>query len=588
MLDISTQLLQRLQPAFDSIEVSSDPVLRLSERADYQVNGVLALAKRLRKNPFELAGEIVAGADLDGVCEKVDVSGPGFINLTLSTQFIASQLFEMMHDERLGVTTVSSENSVEATGEPIRVVVDYSGPNVAKEMHVGHLRTTVIGDALCRILSFVGYSVVRENHIGDWGTPFGMLIEHLVDMGEEKGAHELSVGDLDGFYRAARVCFDADEEFAERSRRRVVLLQRGDPETVRLWQLLVAESVRYFDDVYAKLGVLLVDDDIVGESYYNSKLDDVVSILGDKGLIVEDNGALCVFPEGFYNRSGDPLPLIIRKSDGGYGYAATDLAAIWDRAERLRARRILYVVGSAQSQHLQMCFAVAKLVGWLNDSVEAVHVSFGNILGSDNKVFKTRSGERIKLVDLLDEAIERGAIAIAKRSNPIPDETTSLGNRDTARIVGIGAVKYADLSTERTRDYVFDWERMLGFEGNTAAYLQYAHARICSIFRRSGLESYDPTSVKVLDQSVIHERSLALKLLGYGEAINSTLESYSPSKLCAYLFELSSTFTDFFEHCKVLVDDPAVRDKRLALCGLTRSVLAHGLDLLGLEAPSQM
>ncbi|MGH9029949.1 MAG: arginine--tRNA ligase, partial [Acidimicrobiales bacterium] len=353
-MDARTVLSELLQRAFDSVDPGSDPVLRPSDRTDYQANGALALAKRLGRKPAEVASEIVAGADLGEICESVEVSGPGFINLTLSRSFIAGQVAEMSADERLGVP---------GSAHPEIVVVDYSAPNVAKEMHVEHLRSTIIGDALCRILEFAGHRVVRENHVGDWGTPFGMLIEHLVDVGEEEAVHELSVGDLDTFYRQARVSFDSDEAFRERSRRRVVLLQAGDAETARLWHILVERSVAYFDEVYAKLGVLLTDDDIAGESFYNDMLAGVVSDLDEAGLLTESDGALCVFPPGFTNRNGEPLPLIVQKSDEGFGYAATDLAAIRDRVARIGARRILYVVGSEQAQHLEMCFATARLAG---------------------------------------------------------------------------------------------------------------------------------------------------------------------------------------------------------------------------------
>jgi arginyl-tRNA synthetase len=397
MVDTKTALEIRLQSAFDAVEAGADPVLRPSDHADFQANGALALAKRLGRNPREVAEDIVGAASLDGLCEKVEVSGPGFINLTLSASFIASQVAALAADARLGVATVATQT----------VVVDYSGPNVAKEMHVGHLRGTVLGDALCRMLMFVGHDVRRENHVGDWGTPFGMLIEHLIEVGEEKAVKELSVGDLDTFYREARASFDADETVGDRSRRRVVFLQSGDPETLRLWKILVAESVHYFDEVYSKLGVLLTDDDIVAESFYNPMLPGVVADLDALGLLVDSVGARCVFPPGFTNRHGDPLPLIVQKSDGGFGYAATDLAAIRDRVTRVGATQILYVVGAPQAQHLDMCFATAAMAGWLHDGVRAEHVSFGMVLGADRKMFRTRSGERVQLVDLIDEAVER-------------------------------------------------------------------------------------------------------------------------------------------------------------------------------------
>jgi len=573
MVDTKTALEIRLQSAFDAVEPGADPVLRPSDHADFQANGALALAKRLGRHPRELAEQIVGAASLDDLCEKIEVSGPGFINLTLLGSFVAAQLSTLAADSRLGVGAARTEN----------VVVDYSGPNVAKEMHVGHLRGTVIGDALRRMLAFVGHDVRRENHIGDWGTPFGMLIEHLVDLGEEKAVKELSVGDLDTFYRQARASFDADDTFRERSRQRVVLLQSGDDETLRLWRVLVAESVRYFDEVYAKLGVLLTDDDIVGESFYNPMLAEVVADLDALGLLVESDGARCVFPPGFTNRNGDPLPLIVQKSDGGFGYAATDLAAIRDRVVRLGATRILYVVGSPQAQHLEMCFATATMAGWLPDGVQAAHVSFGNVLDADRKMFKTRSGDRVRLVDLLDEAVERAGASVAEK-NPDLDGATRAA---VAQMLGVGAIKYADLSTDRTRDYLFDWERMLAFEGNTAPYLQYAHARIRSIFRRGNVGVPGPHVALLLTER--SERALAMSLLGFADALSSTLAAWSPSRLCTYLFDLATTFTGFYENCPVLkAPTDAQRQSRLALSDLTARVLAQGLGLLGITAPDQM
>jgi len=572
-------LAERLQRAFDTLEPGAEPVLRPSSRpgVDFQANGALALAKRTGSRPAEVAAQVAAAADLGGVCSVVEVAPQGFINLTVDDGFLAGQVQALGADTRLGVERVPAGQTV---------VVDYSSPNVAKEMHAGILRTTIIGDALCRMLTFAGHSVVRENHVGDWGTPFGMLIEHLIDIGEEAGAQELSVGDLDGFYKQARIAFDASPEFQDRSRRRVVLLQSGDPETLRLWRILVDESVAYFDEVYAKLGVLLTRDDVVGESFYDDLLPVVVDELDAAGLLVDSDGARCVFPEGYTNREGQPLPLIIQKSDGGYGYAASDLAALRDRFGRLGADLALYVVGSPQAQHLAMCFAVAAKAGWIPSPDAAVHVAFGSVLGADRKMFRSRGGESVKLVDLLDEAVGRAAAVVADK-NP----TLSADERDVvARMVGIGAVKYADLSTDRVRDYVFDWDRMLAFEGNTAPYLQYAHVRCLSIFRRGEVEPgpYRSGAVPVVLASPA-ERELALTLLGFREALESALDSWSPHKLCSYLFDVAGVFTTFFESCPVLkAPDPAVRDSRLALCGITASVLACGLEVLGIETPDRM
>jgi arginyl-tRNA synthetase len=455
---------------------------------------------------------------------------------------------------------------------------------VAKEMHVGHLRTTVIGDALARVLAFQGNTVLRENHIGDWGTPFGMLIEHLLDVDGAANAESFSVRDLNEFYAAARVQFDSDPEFAERSRRRVVLLQSGDPETMRLWHIFVTESMRHAREVYTMLGVLLREEDAVGESFYNPLLPVVVDELTEKGLLVEDHGALCVFPDGFSNRQGDPLPLIVRKSDGGYGYQATDLAAVRDRTGRLGAERLLYVVGAEQSLHLRMVFAVSALAGYLHDVSDASHVAFGLVLGTDGKKLASRGGGSERLVDLLAEGVERAANALKDRDreNDLSPEQQAA----VARALGIGAIKYADLSTEPMRDYVFDWDRMLAFEGNTGPYLQYAHARIRSIFRRAEVDPPPAGTTPRLDEAP--ERALALHLLRFGEAVEATADNLNPSKLCMYLFDLATVFTTFYEACRVLVADEDVRTSRLALCDLTARVLEQGLSLLGMEAPAQM
>jgi arginyl-tRNA synthetase len=572
-------LADRLQEAFDSVERGADPVLRPSSRpgADFQSNGAIPLAKRLGMAPGDVAQRVVEAVRLGGVCSAVEAAPQGFVNLTLDAAFISSMLQAQAADARRGVGTAAKSRTV---------VVDYSAPNVAKEMHVGHLRTTVIGDALCRLLGFAGDRVLRENHIGDWGTNFGMLIEHLLDVGEQEAAHELSVGDLDTFYRQARAAFDANEEFRERSRRRVVALQSGDTETMRLWLLLVDESLVYFDKVYARLGVLLTREDIVGESFYNPMLSGVVEDLAAAGLLTESEGALCAFPPGYTNREGEPLPLIVRKSDGGFGYAATDLAAVKDRFGRLGADLALYVVGAPQAQHLSMVFDVALSAGWSRAREQTVHVSFGSMLGADRKMFKTRSGETVKLVDLLDEAVDRAAAAVAEK-NPDLDIADRAA---VAHSVGIGAVKYADLSTDRIRDYVFDWDRMLSFDGNTAPYLQYARVRCLSIFRRGEIDP-EPylAGLVAVSPSEPSERALAMALLGFPAAIEATLDTWSPHKLCAYLFDLAGVYTTFFETCPVLrAEEREVRDSRLVLCGLTASVLGTGLGLLGIEAPDRM
>ncbi len=565
-------LLERLQAAFERIAPGSDPVLRHSDRGDYQANGVMGVAKELGRPPREIAQELVRGLQIDDIAE-VEIAGPGFLNLTLTTTFLETQLRHLLKDPRMGVAS---------TAHPKKVVIDYSAPNVAKEMHVGHLRSTVIGDALARMYRFAGHQVIARNHVGDWGTNFGMLIEHLIDLGEHAAMASLSIGDLDSFYRAARAKFDADDAFKERSRNRVVSLQAGDPETRRLWAILVNESVAYFAEVYAKLDVTLAPEDIVGESYYNDMLGDVVRDLDQAGLLVESGGALCVFPPGFTNRDGEPMPVMVQKSDEGYGYATTDLAAVRDRVRALGADEILYVVGAPQGQHLEMIYAVARMAGWLPDSVRVEHVAFGNVLGPDRKMFKSRSGETVKLVGLLDEAIERADVALAARQSDLSLEE----RQHLATQIARAAVKYADLSTERQRDYIFDLERMIAFEGDTGPYLQYAHARLRSIFRRLGA-LWEPGDVSFTLAST-PERHLALGVLAFPEAFASSLAGLQPHRLCVYLFDLAQRFTSFYEACPVLSVEPPLRDERLALCEVTARTLSLGLSLLGIEAPDRM
>jgi arginyl-tRNA synthetase len=573
MPDVARVLRDKLQEAFDTVVPGADPTLRPSERADFQANGALALAKQVGRPPRDIAEDVAAALSLGHVCAVVEVSGPGFINLTLSDSFVADELQNLSADARLGV---------EPSAHPQTVVIDYSAPNLAKEMHVGHLRSTLIGDSLARILGFLGHTVLRENHIGDWGTPFAMLIEHLLDVDGAEHAESFSVRDLNDFYAAARRQFDSDPDFVERSRRRVVLLQNGDEETLALWRIFVAESMRHAQEVYSLLGVLLTPEDTVGESYYNPLLPVVVDELTEKGLLVEDDGALCVFPPGFENRNGEALPLIVRKSDGGYGYPATDLAAVRDRTGRLEATKLVYVVGAEQSLHLRLVFAVAAMAGYLRDADEAEHVGFGLVLGTDGKKLASRSGNSERLIDLLNEGVERAAAAMKDRASDLSVEEQAA----VAHALGVGAVKYADLSTERMRDYVFDWDRMLAFEGNTGPYLQYANARIRSIFRRAGVTPPEPGTPVTLGEP--QERALALQLLRFGEAAQAAADASSPSKLCSYLFDLATSFTTFYEACRVLVDDEATRTSRLALCDVTARVLERGLSLLGMEAPEQM
>ena len=579
MADPVGLVAQRIAVAFAKVggqkAAGIDTAVRQSDRADAQVNGSLALAKAMGATPRDIAVKVLEVAELQDICSATEVAGPGFINLIFANEFLARELVVASGSDKLGVASAPTSR---------RVVIDYSAPNVAKEMHVGHLRSTVIGDALVRMLVYVGNTVVRENHVGDWGTPFGMLIEHLIDSGEANAAKELSIGDLDSFYRGARKKFDESEEFQKRARNRVVALQGGDAETLRLWKLLVAESTRYFQTIYETLGVLLQDSDVMGESAYNSLLPQVVERLGKLKMLTTSDGADVVFPDGFTNRENQPLPLIIRKTDGGYNYATSDLACVIDRVERLDASLLLYVVGAPQAQHLQMVSAVAKQAGWLQAPREMVHVAFGNVLGADRKMLKTRSGDTIKLDALLTEAVERAAAAVAQKNPELSADKQS----EIARIVGIGAVKYADLSTDRIKDYTFDWDRMLSFDGNTSPYLQYAHARICSIFRRANIERQSVRNVMPLIEHTA-ERELAMRVLQFDSAFWDTLDKYSPHRLCTYLYDLASSFSSFYEQCSVLkADTDDQRNSRLMLCDLTARVMQAGLGVLGIEAPEQM
>lgn len=576
MADPLELLSRRLADAFAALAGSPvDPVVRPSEHADAQVNGALSVAKALGRSPRDVANDVLGRVgDVSDICESVEIAGPGFMNVVFAADFLADQLHVALADVRLGVQVPTRRETV---------VIDYSAPNVAKEMHVGHLRSTVIGDALVRMHEFVGNRVIRENHIGDWGTPFGMLIEHLLDLGEARAAEEFSVGDLDGFYKEARKKFEADGSFKERSRLRVVALQAGDEETLRMWRVLVAESTKYFNRVYRQLDVLLTDDDLMGESAYNELLPKVVERLREGGLLQQSDGADVMFLDGFTNRDNEPLPLIIRKGDGGYNYATTDLACVIDRVERLSANRMWYVVGAPQAQHLQMVETATRAAGWLPSTVEMRHVAFGNVLGSDKKMLKSRSGDSVKLSALLDEAVERATAAVREKN---PDLDTA-SQDSIARMVGIGAVKYADLSTDRVKDYIFDWDRMLSFDGNTAPYLQYAHARICSIFRRAGIER-SSVDASLLALSAKEERALALVVLQFDSAVRDTIDKASPHRLCTYLYEVATAFTAFYENCPVLKSEEPVRTSRLVLCDATARVLSTGLGLLGIDAPEAM
>ena len=589
----------------------ADPVVRPSQFADIQINAAMALAKKAGLPPRDAAAKIVDALNLDGICSGIEISGPGFINLSFDGTWIE----ELLNAE--SVQAASKATAVTPAATPQRVVVDYSSPNVAKEMHVGHLRTTVVGDSLVKVLEALGDTVIRQNHIGDWGTPFGMLIEHWLEIGEDSPDAALLVEDPSAFYQAARSKFDAsatDEDgFATRARLRVVALQGGDAETFAVWQRLVAQSKRYFNAIYSTLGISLTDDHIAGESSYDAHLAQLCQELEERGLARISDGALCTFPAGFTGRDGQPLPLIIRKSDGGYGYGTTDLATIRYRVRDLAANRILYVVGAPQNVHLRMVMATARDAGWLPDPVEAVHVQIGNVLGEDGKILKSRSGAPVKLMALLEEAVDRARAVIDASRPELSEEERAV----TARQVGIGAVKYADLSTGHDTEYVFDFDRMLALSGNTGPYVQYAAARIRSILRKAGVleqvtggpDGGTPagdgtqatgtqatgiaaagaggpaTAIAVVEPA---ERALALHLLEFDTTLNKVRDALEPHRLCGYLFELAQLFTTFYDQCPVLKAEESVRDSRLSLCALVLRRLSGGLELLGIETPENM
>ncbi len=553
-----------------------DSTVRRSEHADWQANGVLGLAKQLKINPRQLAEQVVAALPNDELLARAEVSGPGFINLYVKDSAITRQMAERAAAPRLGLPTKAGRGVT---------VIDYSQPNIAKEMHVGHLRSTIIGDAIVRLLEFGGEQVIRANHIGDWGTQFGMLIQYLQEepglANRDADETEPSMSHLNRLYRDSRTRFDSDTEFADRARRRVVALQAGDPVTLAAWGDIVAESKRYFEAVYDKLDVLLTDADAVGESFYNPFLADVCADLERSGVAVRSEGALCVFFDEIKGADGEPTPLIIQKSDGGYGYATTDLAAIRYRVGQLAATQLLYVVDARQALHFRMVFETARRAGWLPQGVNIQHLPFGTVLGKDGKPFKTRSGDTVRLMDLLDEAVNRAAVVVHERNPELAVSEVS----ERARQVGIGAVKYADLSTSRTRDYIFDLDRMVSLTGDTGVYLQYAHARIQSILRRA-----DVTPAAHLELSLEPaERALAMMLDEFPDAVSAATATFEPHRLCQHLIDLASAYSTFYDQCPVLKSpDRRTVENRLLLCRLTAETLRTGMRLLGIASPDQL
>ncbi|MGW2297259.1 arginine--tRNA ligase [Streptomyces violaceorubidus] len=558
----------------------ADPLLRRSDRADYQANGILALAKKAKANPRELAGEVVAHITTgDELIKDVEVSGPGFLNITVADRAITANLAARLADgERLGVPLKQNAGTT---------VIDYAQPNVAKEMHVGHLRSAVIGDALRGMLDFTGEKTIGRHHIGDWGTQFGMLIQYLVEHpGELAPADDVdgeqAMSNLNRVYKASRAVFDADDAFKERARKRVVALQSGDKETLELWQQFVDESKVYFYSVFEKLDMEIRDEEIVGESAYNDGMPETVRLLEEMGVAERSEGALVVFFDEIRGKDDQPVPLIVQKADGGFGYPASDLTAVRNRVQDLHATTLLYVVDVRQSLHFRMVFETARRAGWLGDEVTAHNMAYGTVLGADGKPFKTRAGETVRLEDLLDEAVQRAAEVVREKARDLTEDEI----QERAAQVGIGAVKYADLSTSPNRDYKFDLDQMVSLNGDTSVYLQYAYARIQSILRKAG--EVRPAAHPELE---LHEaeRALGLHLDAFGDTVFEAAAEYAPHKLAAYLYQLASLYTAFYDKCPVLkAETPAQVENRLFLCDLTARTLHRGMALLGIRTPERL
>ncbi|WP_273874455.1 arginine--tRNA ligase [Serratia marcescens] len=541
---------------------------------DYQANGVMSVAKKLGMPPRQLAEKVVQLLDLGDVAGKVEIAGPGFINIFLNSDWVARQADQVLNAPKLGIAPV----------EPQTIVIDYSAPNVAKEMHVGHLRSTIIGDAAARTQEFLGHKVIRANHVGDWGTQFGMLIAYLEKM-QNENASDMGLSDLEQFYREAKKHYDEDAEFAERARAYVVKLQGGDQYCLKMWRKLVDITMAQNQLTYNRLNVTLTEDDVMGESLYNAMLPGIVADLKAKGLAVESEGATVVFLDEYQNKDGDPMGVIIQKKDGGYLYTTTDIACAKYRYETLGANRVLYYIDSRQHQHLMQAWTIVRKAGYVPESVSLEHHMFGMMLGKDGKPFKTRSGGTVKLSDLLDEAIERAEQLIAGKNPDMPQNEM----KTVARVVGIGAVKYADLSKSRTTDYVFDWDNMLAFEGNTAPYMQYAYTRVASVFKRAGIDESSLTLPLTLTLTEEREIALATRLLQFEEVLTTVAREGTPHVMCSYLYDLAGLFSGFYEHCQILnADSEETRQSRLKLALLTAKTLKTGLDTLGIETVERM
>ncbi|PEH20088.1 arginine--tRNA ligase [Salmonella enterica] len=577
-MNIQALLSEKVSQAMIAAGAPADcePQVRQSAKVqfgDYQANGMMAVAKKLGMAPRQLAEQVLTHLDLSGIASKVEIAGPGFINIFLEPAFLAEQVQQALASDRLGVSQPTRQT----------IVVDYSAPNVAKEMHVGHLRSTIIGDAAVRTLEFLGHHVIRANHVGDWGTQFGMLIAWL-EKQQQENAGDMALADLEGFYRDAKKHYDEDEAFAERARNYVVKLQSGDTYFREMWRKLVDITMTQNQITYDRLNVTLTRDDVMGESLYNPMLPGIVADLKAKGLAVESEGATVVFLDEFKNKEGDPMGVIIQKKDGGYLYTTTDIACAKYRYETLHADRVLYYIDSRQHQHLMQAWTIVRKAGYVPDSVPLEHHMFGMMLGKDGKPFKTRAGGTVKLADLLDEARERARRLVAEKNPDMPaDELEKLANA-----VGIGAVKYADLSKNRTTDYIFDWDNMLAFEGNTAPYMQYAYTRVLSVFRKADIDEQALASAPVII-SEDREAQLAARLLQFEETLTVVAREGTPHVMCAYLYDVAGLFSGFYEHCPILsAANDAVRNSRLKLAQLTAKTLKLGLDTLGIETVERM
>lgn len=577
-MNIQALLSEKVSQAMIAAGAPADcePQVRQSAKVqfgDYQANGMMAVAKKLGMAPRQLAEQVLTHLDLSGIASKVEIAGPGFINIFLEPAFLAEQVQQALASDRLGVSQPTRQT----------IVVDYSAPNVAKEMHVGHLRSTIIGDAAVRTLEFLGHHVIRANHVGDWGTQFGMLIAWL-EKQQQENAGDMALADLEGFYRDAKKHYDEDEAFAERARNYVVKLQSGDTYFREMWRKLVDITMTQNQITYDRLNVTLTRDDVMGESLYNPMLPGIVADLKAKGLAVESEGATVVFLDEFKNKEGDPMGVIIQKKDGGYLYTTTDIACAKYRYETLHADRVLYYIDSRQHQHLMQAWTIVRKAGYVPDSVPLEHHMFGMMLGKDGKPFKTRAGGTVKLADLLDEALERARRLVAEKNPDMPaDELEKLANA-----VGIGAVKYADLSKNRTTDYIFDWDNMLAFEGNTAPYMQYAYTRVLSVFRKADIDEQALASAPVII-SEDREAQLAARLLQFEETLTVVAREGTPHVMCAYLYDVAGLFSGFYEHCPILsAENDAVRNSRLKLAQMTAKTLKLGLDTLGIETVKRM